>query len=147
MVSFQGSFLIFYASMYVLAMTGTALAAAVSAAVGGNSELALQFLIILFMPQLLFVGYFVIPSLIPTWIGWLQYICPAAYAVRIILVNEFWNCRPDNFVANLQCNALLDNVNASVDDVWLYWVSMLSIFVGVRVIALVLLRANATRFY
>lgn len=146
MVGFQGSILIFYGAMYALAMTGTALAGVVGAVIGGNSELALQFLIILFMPQLLFVGYFVVPSLIPAWISWIQYVCPAAYAVRIILVDEFHNCS-DEFIAKLQCQALLQNVDANADDTWWYWVALLSEFIAVRLIAIILMRANATRFY
>jgi ABC-type multidrug transport system permease subunit len=146
MVGFQGSFLVFFLAVYVLAMTGTAIAAVVSAGVGGNSELALQFLIVLFTPQMLFIGYFVTPNLIPVWLRWLQYFCPAAYAVRIILVDEFYQCSSD-FFENLNCTILLNTVEADVDDTWWYWVALVGQFSFYRFLALLLLRANANRFY
>jgi hypothetical protein len=146
MVGFQGSFMVLFLAVYVLAMTGTALAAVVSAAIGGNSELALQFLILLFMPQMLFIGYFVTPNLIPVWLRWLQFLCPAAYAVRIILVDEFYQCS-SNFFEQMNCTILLKTVEADVDDTWWYWVALVVQFIFYRFLALFLLRANATRFY
>ena len=147
MVGFQGSISTSFGAVFALAMTSTSLAAAVSAAVGANSELALQFLVVLFMPQLLFVGYFVIPELIPAWVRWLEYLAPAMYSVRIMMVDEFYQNCGTNGLANLQCSTLLSVIGAMPEEVWWYWIVLASQFIGLRILALVLLRVNAMRFY
>jgi ABC-type multidrug transport system permease subunit len=54
-------------------------------------DVAVEFLPLLLVPQILFSGFFVPPDLIPVWLRWLQYIFPLTYAVKLVMVAEFDN--------------------------------------------------------
>jgi ABC-type multidrug transport system permease subunit len=78
----------FWSVCYVLAMTSTALGVLVGCSVK-EPDVAIEFLPMIFMPQILFSGFFVPPDLIPVWLRWLQYIFPLTYAVKLVMVAEF----------------------------------------------------------
>jgi ABC-2 type transporter len=101
---------------------------------------------ILFVPQMLFAGFFVTPDLIPSWLRWAQYLCSLTYSLRILLVAEF-----DRSVAECgdteQCAKLLDRVNADPDETWWNWLVLVLLFIVFRVGALAILRQKANKFY
>jgi ABC-2 type transporter len=146
MVSFQGSLLIYLTATYALAMSGTAMAVMLGVISGGNAKFAQQLLPLLFIPQLLFSGFFVSPSLIPKMLQWAQYACVLTYAVRLLVVEEFHNCS-DNDTENRQCERLVENVRADPDQSLFYWLMLVVYFVFFRTLALFLLRITATTFY
>eukprot|EP00521_Asterionellopsis_glacialis_P008157 CAMPEP_0195287702 /NCGR_PEP_ID=MMETSP0707-20130614/4658_1 /TAXON_ID=33640 /ORGANISM="Asterionellopsis glacialis, Strain CCMP134" /LENGTH=606 /DNA_ID=CAMNT_0040347483 /DNA_START=110 /DNA_END=1927 /DNA_ORIENTATION=+ len=128
-IGFQGNYVIYWLNIYLLAMTSTALGVLVGSAVS-NPGVAVEFLPAVFMPQILFAGFFVPPDLIPDWLAWVRYICPLTYAVRIALVNEF-DGRCDDIDTDGQqgrppvgagqsnfCDAVLNNAEADPDEVW-----------------------------
>jgi ABC-type multidrug transport system ATPase subunit/ABC-type multidrug transport system permease subunit len=81
---------IYLSICYVMAMTSTALGVLFGCSVK-EPDVAVEFLPLLFMPQILFSGFFIPPDLIPVWLRWLQYIFPLTYAVRLVMVAEFDN--------------------------------------------------------
>jgi len=108
MVGFNASFWIIYAGTYTLAMASTALAVLLGCSVE-DPKLGQELLPLLFVPQLLFSGFFVVPDLIPVWLRWAQYLCSLTYALRIMAVAEFddrddcgESC--DEFLANIKAN-------------------------------------------
>lgn len=145
MVGFQSSFGILLAICYALAMTSTALAVLLGCAVE-DPKLGQEMLPILFVPQMLFAGFFVTPDLIPVWLRWAQYLCSLTYSVRLSLVEEFGDCGPD-VEAIRNCEKTLTNVDANEDDKWWYWLVLVCLFVAFRVGALVILKMKATKFY
>mmetsp|Transcript_26074 Transcript_26074/g.46209 ORF Transcript_26074/g.46209 Transcript_26074/m.46209 type:complete len:83 (-) Transcript_26074:985-1233(-) len=72
---------------------------------------------ILFVPQMLFAGFFVAPELIPIWLRWARYLCTLTYAVRIALVEEFGDGCP-NEDGQDPCKQLLETVDADPDETW-----------------------------
>jgi ABC-2 type transporter len=146
MVSFHGSLWVYLAATYALAMSGTAMAVMLGVLSGGNAKFAQQLLPLLFIPQLLFSGFFVSPSLIPKFLQWAQYACVLTYAVRVLIIEEFYNCS-DNETENRQCERLVENVRADPDAVWFYWTMLIVYFVVFRLSALALLQKSATKFY
>lgn len=145
MIGFQANFGEFLIIAYALAMSSTALAVLLGCAVE-DPKLAQEMLPILFVPQMLFAGFFVSPSLIPAWLRWAQYLCTLTYAVRLSLVAEFdQDCgSPD---ANLSCQRLLTNIEASQEDVWWYWIVLVGLFAAFRLLAVMILRKKATKFF
>ncbi len=91
LIGFQADFAIFYATTYSLAMASTALGVMLGSAVE-NPKLGQEFLPVLFVPQMLFAGFFVAPKLIPIWLRWARFICTMTFAFRIIMVAEFDRC-------------------------------------------------------
>ena len=145
MIGFQANFGEFLVIAYALAMSSTALAVLLGCAVE-DPKLAQEMLPILFVPQMLFAGFFVAPSLIPAWLRWAQYLCSLTYAIRLALVAEFdRDCgSPD---ANASCKRVLNSIDARQDDVWWYWVVLVGLFAFFRVAAVAVLRKKATKFY
>jgi len=147
MIGFQSNFGIFYAAIYCLAMASTAMAVMLGSAVE-DPKLATELLPLLFVPQMLFAGFFVTTNLIPSWLRWAQYLCSLTYGVRIVLVEEFENCGgPDNNAANLACNGLLENTGADPDSIWWNWLVLMCLFVVFRTLALIILRKKANKFF
>jgi ABC-type multidrug transport system permease subunit len=137
-----------YVTVYTLAMTSTALAVLLGCAVE-DPKLGQEFLPLLFVPQMLFAGFFVRPELIPQWLRWPQYLCSLTYSVRIILVAEFQDCSDDtsNPLASRNCQFLLKSVKANEDETWWNWLVLIGLFVVFRFTAVVVLRSKATKFY
>jgi ABC-type multidrug transport system permease subunit len=145
-IKFRGTFGVYLASSYALALSSTALAVTLGVIARGNAKVSQQLLPVVMLPQFVFCGFFVSPRLVPPLLKWLTYICPLTYAVRIISVAEFSNCTQDA-LAQLNCELLLTNLQANPDDVWWYWLALVALFIAFRLIALFLLRKNATSFY
>lgn len=147
MIDFQASFGMFFVAVYSLAMASTALAVLLGCSVG-DPKLGQELLPLLFVPQMLFAGFFVAPDLIPFWLRWPQYLCTLTYSLRIIMVAEFDNCGADslNLEASMACGQLLENVGADPDDTWWYWIVLIGLFVVFRLMGLVILKKKATRF-
>jgi ABC-type multidrug transport system permease subunit len=145
MISFQMNFGMMLVITYALAMTSTALAVMLGCAVE-DPKLGQEMLPILFVPQMLFAGFFVSPSLIPVWLRWAQYLCSLTYAVRLSLIAEF-NRDCGSPEANQNCQNLLKNSESVPDDTWWYWLVLVALFVAFRVLAVIILRKKATKFY
>lgn len=134
--------------VYVLSMASTATAVLLGCSVE-DPKMAMEFLPILFVPQLLFAGFFVAASLIPSWLQWAQYVCSLTYAVRLSLLAEFGDCAkdftgPDNMN---HCKRVLDNSFAYEDDKWWYWLTLCMIFVVFRLVALFVLKKKSAKFF
>lgn len=142
MIGFQGAFYYYLILVYALAMASTALAVVLGCAVE-DPKLATEMLPLLFVPQMLFAGFFVAPELIPEWLRWAQYLCTLTYAVRILLIEEFEDCA----ASQVNCANVLETVNADPDEKWWYWLVLAVLFVVFRLSALFILRLKATKFF
>ena len=143
MISFEGGFGLFFVTVYSLAMASTALSVLLGCAVE-DPKLGQEMLPILFVPQMLFAGFFVAPDLIPSWLRWARYLCTLTYAVRIALVSEFQDCADDGLIP---CSAVLESTDAKEDETWWNWLVLVLLFVFFRLMALSVLRSKATKFF
>jgi ABC-type multidrug transport system permease subunit len=142
LVSFQAEFPMIWAISYTLAMSSTALSVLVGCSVE-NPKIAQEFFPLIFVPQILFAGFFVTPALIPAWLRWARYICTLTYAVRIFLVAEFKECAK----SQRGCAKVLADINADSDETWWYWLLLVSLFALFRFSALFMLRKKATKYF
>jgi ABC-2 type transporter len=140
LIEFQAGFGILSIIIYSLAMASTALAVMLGCAVE-DPKLGQELLPLLFVPQMLFAGFFVTPDLIPVWLRWAQYLCTLTYSVRLVLIAEFDSCSEPS------CDTLLDNIGADPDQKYWYWIVLLALFTIFRVGALLILRKKATKFF
>ena len=145
MIGFQAPFLMVFIITYALAMASTAQAVIVGCSVE-DIKMAQEILPMLFIPQMLFAGFFVTPDLIPIWMRWAQYLCSLTYALRLMLIEEFdRDCgSPD---ANENCQGVLERTEADTDEAWWYWLVLVGIFVVFRFIAMIILKGKASKFY
>eukprot|EP00934_Nitzschia_sp_Nitz4_P006073 Nitzschia sp. Nitz4//scaffold4_size323378//275040//277173//NITZ4_000707-RA/size323378-augustus-gene-0.60-mRNA-1//-1//CDS//3329553540//6063//frame0 len=145
MVEFQANFGMFFLVTYVLAMASTAVAVMIGCAVE-DPKLGQEMMPIMFVPQMLFAGFFVRPDLIPRWLRWPRYLCSLTYALRIMLSQEFGNgCGGGD--ADIACEGLLDEVDADPDDTWWNWLCLFGLFLLFRISALIVLRQKAVKFF
>lgn len=137
------SFMTFFMVNYGLAMGGSAIAVIMGCTIT-DGNVAQQMLPIVFVPQLLFAGFFVVTELIPVYLRWVQYFCNLTYAIRIVLQAEMGSCTG---IAQYTCNAVLEQVGVDGSQLWLYWLVLVSLFCVCRLIALALLKRKATEFF
>jgi hypothetical protein len=115
MVMFRGSFRMYFFTIYTLAMSSTAIAVTLCVLSRGNAEVAQQMVPVVLLPQLMISGFFVSPALIPPFLRWARYACVLTYSVRILVVEEFYNCS-ENYFENDNCNLLVKSIEADPDD-------------------------------
>jgi ABC-2 type transporter len=145
LISFKSDFWIYYLNMYALAMASTAIAVLLGCSVE-DPKLGQEMLPLLFVPQMLFSGFFVVPELIPVWLRWARYLCSLTFALRVGLKAEFGNgC--GSAEGDDACERLLENIDVYELDEYVYWLILVALFVVFRVMALYVLQQKAVKFF
>eukprot|EP00980_Cylindrotheca_fusiformis_P027772 scaffold22559_cov111-Cylindrotheca_fusiformis.AAC.11 len=120
LIDLKANFGMLYLAVYLMSMTSCAMAVMVGCAVE-DPKRAFEVIPVLFVPQLLFAGFFVVPDLIPIWLRWAQYVFSLTFSLRIMLVEEFGDgCGSEE--ADTACNALISSVGAEEDELWWNWI-------------------------
>lgn len=145
-LSLTMNFFYFFAIVYVLAMAATAVAVLLGCSVG-DPKMGQEFLPVLFVPQLLFAGFYVPTGFIPIWLRWVQYLCSLTYAVRIALEAEFSDCAANESYIPNYCQTLLEASNVYQIPIYGYWLILIALFIFFRVTALLVLKRKAMTFF
>jgi ABC-type multidrug transport system ATPase subunit len=147
LVGLKGNFI-----YLVLSSWGTGVAAASTAVVLGclipDAKQAVEMSPLLFVPQLLFSGFFIRTSLIPNWLRWAQYTCSLKYGMNLLLLTEFSpfkeNCDGG---AHASCENVLSNNDIDPGKWYVYAIILFGMFASFRIIAAILLARSSVRFY
>jgi len=159
----QGSFILHVVAMWLLglAAASTALCAG---CIAKSAKDAVEATPAIFVPQILFGGFFIKITQIPEWIRWAQYICSLKFAINLHMIIEFANgaCDGDPKVykglmgppvpgapaltRKQACDSMLEQNDVEPELWWFYGLVLLGIFLGFRLIALVLLTRRARGF-
>ena len=107
-----------------------------------NPHTAIEFLPVIFMPQMLFAGFLVPVDQIPDVLAWIRYICPLTYGVKIVVAAEFAYGRCDGLEPNY-CDEIMSHVDADTSKVWWYYLVLIALFIIVRLFALLNLKRKA----
>jgi ABC-type multidrug transport system ATPase subunit len=103
---------------------------------------------LLFVPQMLFAGFFIRTSKIPIFLRWAQYLCAIKYSLNLILITEFdasnASCEGD---AAANCHGILEDNNIDPDSWWVYMLVLIALFIAFRVVGAFILVKKAQRFY
>merc|ERR1712226_857785 len=132
--------------LHAIAMASTAVAILMGAFVE-DVAVAQELMPLLFVPQMLFAGFFIATELLPDYIRWAQYLCSLTYAIRLALVYEFDDCSQDGADGVANCEGLLDYTKAKELDNYVYWAILIALFAVFRVLAMFSLAKNASKFY
>ena len=140
----NGNFIYILLSVSVLgvvsASTGLLLGAGTSSA-----ETAINILPAVYVPQILFSGFFVSSDLIPVWMSWMQWACPLKYGVSLATIAEFsTNVVPDP--AEHDVSRMIERSGINRDYWYVYTAIMLGIFLILRIITCFLLKKRAQKF-
>jgi len=140
LVQAQGNFieLVLVTALFGLTAASTAL---VISAGSSNVQVAIQVTPLLFVPQLLFSGFFIRTSSIPSFMRWAQYLCSLKYALNLICIVEFHEV-PEKFKQAVQDTIFTSN-DIDKDNYWLYLGVLGGIFAVFRIGACILLCQKA----
>ena len=112
-----------------------------------NVEVALQAAPAIFVPQILFAGFFIQASQIPWWLRWAQYLCSLKYGINLLLVTEFGPQVADGWdpAYTQQAAELLAHEGVRAQDWWIYGLVLVAITVAFRLLGIVALSVRAAR--
>jgi len=140
MMGFTMGFGYLLAITYSMSLVSTAVCVMLGAFFS-EPESATALFSIVVVPQLYFSGVFTSIDLLPDVVQWAQYICSLTYASRLALAYELRNCEPGQAEAN--CLQTLAQNNVNLDYIWWYWLALLGLFLGFRLVAVIVLRSKA----
>lgn len=147
LIGYHGNFILLVLASWVLGMASSSLSVFLGALIPDPKQ-AVEMSPLLFVPQILFAGFFVRTSLIPVWLRWAQYLCSLKYGINLLITIEF---NPGNNYcdggAHQNCVDVLENNDVVFRLWWLYIVLLLVLLVVTRAIAAVVLAKNSVRFY
>lgn len=138
MMGMQGNFVVhvFGTTLISMAAASTALLAA---CIVKDAKQAMEAAPALFVPQILFAGFFIKIELVPVFMRWLQYICSLKWGMNILLLNEF---------KDLPGGAGLIEANeVKEENLPIYYVVLFGIFILFRVLGTVVLSRKSKAFY
>lgn len=105
---------------------------------------------LLFVPQILFAGFFIRTSQIPIFLRWAQYLCGMKYAMNLVLINEFQlgseHCN-ETPQARQNCDGVIKANDIDLDNYFIYIILLLALFLVFRLVGVLILIQKAKRFY
>lgn len=146
-VEFQGSFILMVIVSWGLGIAAASLGVLVGCLVPDVKNAA-EMMPLLFVPQILFAGFFIRIELIPVFLRWAQYLCSLKYAMNILVLLEFDptndNCDGG---ARASCENILDANEIVKSRWWVYALILASLFLGLRILSGFVLVKKAKTFY
>ena len=147
LVNLQGSWINLVLSSWGLGVASASIAMLLGCLVSDAKQVT-ELSPLLFIPQLLFAGFYIRLSQIPVFLRWAQYLCSLKYAMNLILYIEFnpsnENCEGD---ANRNCAAVIASNDIVTGQWWVYMLILIALFVGFRTLGAVVLAKKAKSFY
>jgi len=110
-----------------------------------NAEVATQAAPGIFVPQLLFAGFFIQASQIPVWLRWAQYLCSLKYAMNLYILNEFGEQTSAGWDAEYKAMAetFISSNDIEPDQWWVYMLILILIPCGFRFLSILVLQYRA----
>jgi hypothetical protein len=144
----QGNYFQLVAAAFGLAMTSNSLAYILGAALSDVKEVT-EMSSLLFVPQILYAGFFVRLNQIPVFLRWEQYLCGMSYAIKLVFTIEFnGNLKScSSGAAHENCHALLASNDLDNNRIWVSVILLFVIFLVARLIAGQILTQKAKSFY
>lgn len=148
LMDLQGNFIFLVLGAYGLALVSNSLAIILGCAikeVRNVSELAP----LVFVPQILFAGFFIRSEQIPVFLRWAQYLCGLKYGMYIVLLAEFDtrldSC--DSGLARENCTSIKESNDVKNDQWYVPVLALVGLFVFYRATAAFILTQKAKSFY
>jgi ABC-type multidrug transport system permease subunit len=148
LMGFQGSLILFILIFWI-----TGLAAASTALLVGciatNPEVAQQVSPAIFVPQLLFAGFFITTDQIPVFLRWAQYLCSLKYGINLHLLNEFGADTRSGWTDAQQfyAESIIEDNDIDPDLWWVNVLVLVALVVLFRGAAIVVLSRRAASFF
>eukprot|EP01038_Epipyxis_sp_PR26KG_P005004 gene5004-6989_t len=147
MIGWQGDYILIVLSAFGLGMASNSVACFLGCSVVDVKDVT-ELAPLLFVPQLLFAGFFIRTSQIPVFLRWAQYLCGFKYGMNLVLLNEFKasSARCQGAAAE-NCRSVIHSNNIDPENYWIYIILLFALFLVFRVLGFYILKAKATKFY
>eukprot|EP01061_Rhynchopus_euleeides_P003370 TRINITY_DN12629_c0_g2_i1.p1 TRINITY_DN12629_c0_g2~~TRINITY_DN12629_c0_g2_i1.p1 ORF type:complete len:495 (+),score=248.40 TRINITY_DN12629_c0_g2_i1:167-1486(+) len=140
----NGNFLFLLLSTSSLAIVSASIALVIGAGTS-SAETAVSLLPAIYVPQILFSGFFVSSEQIPKWLQWVQWLCPMKYTVNLVTAVEFNSDHvPDNRITDV--DFLIARSEMNRDLWWRDALIMFGMFLLCRIASIVILARRAKKF-
>jgi len=137
-VGFQGQFFEMVLSSFLIGSVSASIGLMIGSMVA-NVKTALEIMPMLFVPQILFAGFFIKMEQITVVLRWIEYLCPLKWGMNMMFVAEFRDVPgTDNFFSSNDIEK---------DDQLIYLIVLVSLLVLFRVMAMVILTKKAKTLY
>lgn len=145
LMGLQGNFFVLVFLVFLTQIVVASMALALGAATK-DAKQAQAISPVIFVPQLLFSGYFVSIDQIPIWLRWIQNICSLKYGINLFAIAEFGGERcaipgdpTASKIAIAQCEYALEINDISDDSTGLYLCILFGVFATCRVLSCICL--------
>jgi ABC-type multidrug transport system ATPase subunit len=128
---FSGQFMLLVLGLFLLGSAITTMALSFGSSFK-DVEKAVELSFILFVPQILFSGFFVAIDQIPKVLQWVQWVCAIKYAVNIAYIAEFKGMT--------DYEQVFDSTSIDEDLLWMYVGILAAMTVGFTILSILLLR-------
>ncbi len=145
MLLLQGNLMAIILIGWALAMCSCSIAVCLGSCISDVKK-ASELAPLVFVPQLLFVGFFVRINQIPRFLQWAQYLCSLKYAMNLLVIVEFNDSVKGcsvNYMAAQNCKQLWRSNDIDSTDVYIYVLCLVALFVVFRCIGCILLLYKA----
>ena len=148
MIGFQGNFIFLVLSSFGLGVAATSVAICIGC-VTPDVKQAMEATPMVFVPQMLFAGFFVRTDQIPIFLRWAQYLCSLKYSLNLLVLAEFTpgNCEKDGPKSAKACRQLKDSLTLKNDDCWVHILILSSLFLSFRIMGAFILGRKARSVY
>jgi hypothetical protein len=149
LMNLQGNFILLVLISWGLGVASSSVAVVLGCLVSDVKQVT-ELAPLLFVPQLLFAGFFIRLTQIPIFLRWAQYLCSLKYAMNLLLAVEFLpgsdSCT-DSATARSNCKQVLQDNQVNMNLLWLYAFLIFVLVIGFRIIGAMVLVQKAKRFY
>mmetsp|Transcript_14078 Transcript_14078/g.37882 ORF Transcript_14078/g.37882 Transcript_14078/m.37882 type:complete len:607 (+) Transcript_14078:4515-6335(+) len=156
LIGLQGNPILHILTCWALGLASTS-SALVLGALSPNAEAAMQTTPLIFVPQLLFAGFFIKIQQIPVWLRWAQYLCALKFGINLALIVEFGECAQSELLEagsaeaisateagqGLSCASLLFLNDVNPAFAWVYGGILVGIYFLFQLIAYLVLTSKA----
>lgn len=149
LVGMQGNFILIVLAAWGLGMCSCSVAVFMGCSVGDVKSVT-ELAPLMFVPQMLFVGFFIRTSLIPVFLRWAQYLCSLKYAMNLVILTEFRLTSPSctsSPQAYMNCKSLIESNDIDQDQYYIYILLLFGLFAVFRIAAAIILQQKAKKFY
>lgn len=135
---FSGQFMLLVFGLFLLGSAMSAMALAFGASFK-DVDKAVELSFALFVPQMLFAGFFVSIDQIPYVLRWAQWLCAIKYAINIAYIAEL--------KGKLGWEQVAEATDINTDLLWMYIGILFSLIVAFTIISILLLRWRSKSVY
>ncbi|KAF4659896.1 hypothetical protein FOZ61_004418 [Perkinsus olseni] len=136
MINYQGSWILWVLTNLLINLVSASFAQFLGAVANSGAQ-AMQFMPLLFVPQMIFSGLFTPMSQIPVWLRWLQYLSFLKYTACLAYFNEF----------GFDMTLLNEANDIHSDLVGLYIGVLLAMLIILRILATIVLKRKSRFVY